>query len=199
MKFFFTSSLMLCLLQALCIAAQARNTAHAQQTAAPSPKAAEQEVLLLYTKALALWDGDICTDPALAVALLNHALREHPGHVPSLLRRGLAYSELAQHDKAFADMSQAIRLEPTALHYAYRALAFMREENFPGARKDLERSIKLDPSQHKAWSFRGALNLLEERLEDACADFSKSCKNGDCAGLNSARNQGLCQQNKPKS
>lgn len=177
------------------MASQATNGTSAQDNAA---SAKGNSVEPFYSKALALWDGDLCTDPALAVALLNYALQADANHVPSLIRRGLAYSELAQHEKAFTDISQAIRLNPTATNYAYRALAFIREDNFIGARKDLEKALLLDPKLAKALNFRGALNLLENRIDAACSDFTKACAQGDCGALESAEKQGLCLSSSPK-
>ncbi len=140
-----------------------------------------------------LWrNSDICSDPRQAIDLLDKAIRLEPGYADAYLRRGLAKSDLRDWDGAFDDLSRAIRLKPTAEAYAYRGLISMRGGNALGARKDYERSLAMNPRQHRAWNFRAALSLLEGNREDACRDFARGCDNGDCVGLESAVSHGEC-------
>lgn len=147
-----------------------------------------------YARARVLWkDGEICTDPKLAVELLDKAITLEPKYAEAYLRRGLAKSDLRDWDGAFDDLSRSIRIKSTAEAYAYRGLISMRGGNSIGARKDLGRSIEMNPGQHRAWNFRGALSLLEGDQVAACKDFDKGCSNGDCIGYESAVKSGACK------
>lgn len=146
-----------------------------------------------FARAHILWDKDnICTDPELAVTLLTKAVTLEPGYAAAYLRLGLAKSDLRDWDGAFDALSRSIRLQPVPEAYAYRGLVSLRGGNYLGARKDLDRSLELRSRQHLAWNFRGALNLLEGRITEACGDFAKGCGYGDCTGLESARARGEC-------
>ncbi|CAK7010408.1 MAG: hypothetical protein DELT_02058 [Desulfovibrio sp.] len=147
-----------------------------------------------FARAHVLWDkNNICTDPDLAVELLTKAVKLEPNYAAAFVRLGLAKSDLRDWDGAFDDLTRAIRLNPTAEIYAYRGLVSMRGGNYLGARKDFDRSLDLRSRQHLAWNFRGALNFLEGRIEEACDDFEEGCDYGDCTGLESARARGECQ------
>lgn len=146
-----------------------------------------------FAKAHVLWNKeDVCTDPVQAVTWLDQAVSLDPGYAEAYLRRGLAKGDLKDWEGGFDDLSKAVRLAPSAEAYAYRGLLSMRGGNFMGARKDLDRSVALSKRQHRAWNFRGALNLLEGNARQACKDFETGCGYGDCTGLESARARGEC-------
>ena len=136
---------------------------------------------------------DKSSNPEKAIELFTQAIKIEPDYTAAYLWRGVAYSELSHWEEAFEDLTKAIRLEPTAVHYAYRGLVSMRGGNAMGARKDLDESIALDSSQYKAYNFRGALEILLENSEAACKDFDQGCSNGDCTGYESAKAQGYCK------
>lgn len=147
-----------------------------------------------FTLAHSTWGKrDESSDPEKAAALLTEAIRLEPKYAEAHLWRGLAYSQLGRWDEAFDDITTSIRLRPLAGSYAYRGLVSMRGGNAIGARKDFDESINLDSSQHRAYNFRAALELLLGDNEAACKDFSRGCSNGDCTGLESARAAGYCQ------
>ena len=146
-----------------------------------------------FGRARVLWDKrDVCSDPALAAELLTKAITLEPQYAEAYVRRGLARSELRDWDGAFDDLSVGIRLNPTAEAYAFRGLVSMKGGNFLGARRDLDRSLDIRKRQHRAWNFRGALNRLEGRQDEACADFAEGCGYGDCSGLDASVDRGEC-------
>ena len=164
-------------------------------TGQAAPSTAVQEAETLYARAHVLWknNGDICSDPAMAVHLLDQAIVVQPDYADAYMRRGLAYSEMGSDDEAFADLTQAIRLDPRPDRYAYRGLGLIRQQNLSGARRDLNESIKMDKSQHRAWNFRAVINVMENKDKEACSDFKTGCANGDCTGYNAARKEGICR------
>lgn len=146
-----------------------------------------------FARAHVLWrDSETCSDPALAVELLDKAIALEPEYAEAYMRRGLAKNDQRDWEGAFDDLTRALRLNPSPENYAYRGLISMRSGNALGARKDFDRSIALDDDQHRAWNFRAALNMLEGKNKAACSDFEEGCDNGDCVGLESARASGVC-------
>lgn len=147
-----------------------------------------------FTMAHSTWGKrDTSSDPEKAITLLSEAIKLEPNYAEAYLWRGMAKSELGKWDDAFDDITKSIRLNPLAGSYAYRGLVSMRGGNAIGARKDFDESIDMDSSQHRAYNFRGALELLLNDNEAACKDFSRGCSNGDCTGLESAKEAGYCK------
>lgn len=159
------------------------------------PSTPTQEAETLYAKAHVLWkqNSDICSDPALAVHLLDQAIAIKPDYADAHMRRGLAYSEMDRAEEAFADLTLAIRLDPRPDRYAYRGLGLIRQQNLSGARRDLDQSVKMDKSQYRAWNFRAVVNMMENRDSEACSDFKTGCANGDCTGYDAAKKEGFCR------
>jgi tetratricopeptide (TPR) repeat protein len=146
-----------------------------------------------YALARALWGNtEVCRDPKQAILYLDKTIELAPDYADAYMRRGLAKSDLRDWDSAFDDITAAIRLEPKPDYYAYRGLVSMRGGNSLGARKDFNRSLEIKSGQHRAWNFRGGLNILLHDYPAACADFKKGCSNGDCTGLESAKQNGYC-------
>ena len=148
----------------------------------------------LFARAHVLWKGgDICSDPAMAVHLLDRTIDLEPDYADAHMYRGLAYSEIGHYEESFSDLTQSILLDPRPHRYAYRALGLIRMGDLEGARKDLDRSIDMDESQHRAWNFRAVVNMMDDKDDDACDDFKQGCKNGDCIGYETAKKEGVCR------
>lgn len=121
------------------------------------------EAQKLYAKARVMWDFDEkCSDPELAMELLEVVIALEPEYADAYMRRALAASELGDWDSAFDDSSRAIRMDAKPDNYALRSLIFMREGNYRGARKDLERAIKLSPKNSRARVYLKNLDALEK-------------------------------------
>lgn len=147
-----------------------------------------------YALARVLWgNSEVCSDPVQAVTYLDRAIAVQPDYTAAYLRRGLAYSEMGRYEEAFEDLTKALRLKPGVEAYTYRGLVSMRMGNLIGARKDLDHAVELDARYHRAWNFRAAVRLQQEDTAGACDDFAKGCSKGDCTGLESARESGICK------
>lgn len=173
------------------------------QPPAPSPSAVNPmglsgkypaEAETNFAMARVMWrNSDRCSAPAKAIEHLDKTIALAPDYAEAYMRRGMAKNDLEDYNGAIDDITQSIRLNATPDMYAYRAVAFMREGNYMGAHKDLEKSIQQDPHQYRAWNYMGALNILEENIPDACASFKKACANGNCDDLESAKQLGYCK------
>lgn len=120
------------------------------------------EAQKLYAKARTMWDAsEKCSDPALATEYLEVAVALEPAYADAYMRLALAASELGEWDEAFKYSSRAVRLDPKADNYALRSLVFLREGNYKGARKDLERALKLNPNNSRAKEYLKNLERLE--------------------------------------
>jgi Flp pilus assembly protein TadD len=70
--------------------------------------------------------------------------------------RGFAHFRKGDYDRAVADNSEAIRLDPKFAHaYNSRGLAHIEKRNYDGAVADLSQAIHLDPKLVTAYSNRG--------------------------------------------
>ena len=148
----------------------------------------------LFAKARILWkEGEICSDPEQAVEYLDEALKLEPGYPQALIRRGLALSQLGYTEVACVILTQAIRVEPSAEAYLSRGLCLFRQGNTAGARADLEEALRRDEGSYRAWTIPGAVALKEGKDAEACESFKNACSAGDCAGLETARREKICQ------
>ncbi|MFV0421096.1 tetratricopeptide repeat protein [Oleidesulfovibrio sp.] len=145
-----------------------------------------------FAMAHVLWKDNTCTDPDKAIEYLDKALKIEPDYTQALLRRGLAYSEQQRWEPAFADMSRAVRLAPSAETYTWRGLVMLRMGNALGAIKDTTRAIQYDSAYNQAWNIRGGAKLVTGDAAGACEDFTNGCSTGDCTGLESAQRENIC-------
>ncbi|MCL1915539.1 MAG: hypothetical protein FWG17_02335 [Desulfovibrionaceae bacterium] len=132
----------------------------------PAPETPEdgyaQEARKFYARARVLWNlEEKCSNPELALEYLDAAIALQPDYAEAYLRRAMAAAEMRDWEEAFTDSSRGIRLKPVAEHYASRALIFMRQGNYLGARKDLERALRLDNGNIRARDFLRRLDKLE--------------------------------------
>jgi tetratricopeptide (TPR) repeat protein len=80
----------------------------------------------------------------------------------TLVNRGIAHDEKGNHDKAIADFTEAIRIQPT-MHKAYddRGIAFIHKKDYARAIADFSDFIRLRPSdphgyENRAQAYRAA-------------------------------------------
>src|SRR5262245_53552970 len=88
--------------------------------------------------------------------------------------RGIAYFAKKDYDRAIADYSEAIRLNPSANAYGNRGNAHYHKEDYYYAIADYGEAIKLDPSDAKAHYNRGLAYMVLARREEAIADFRRA-------------------------
>ena len=140
-----------------------------------------------------LWKpGKACSDPDLALALLDIVISEGTDNAESFRLRGMALSELGYGEEAFDDLTIAIQLKPEAQAYIQRGIALLRQGNDTGARLDLDRALELDPNSAMAWNYSGVARLRGDDEAGACADFARGCELGDCNFLRNAEKEKMC-------
>ena len=153
-----------------------------------------------YSRARVLWGKrpgvpaglESCSDPRKAVALLDAAIALEPQYAAAYMLRGLAKSELGEHDAAFEDATAAIRLNALPEYYAYRGLVLLRAGNDAGARKDVRYALELDDSRYLVWNIAGILEFLTGNEKAACDSYDEACSHGDCAAMENAHKEERC-------
>jgi len=71
-----------------------------------------EEAVVWFNKANALWDGQKYTDPKKAIGYLNNAIKLQPDYAQAYYNRGNAYYGLGLYQRAIKDYNEAIRLKP---------------------------------------------------------------------------------------
>jgi hypothetical protein len=145
-------------------------------------------------KAVALWKDDQYTDAKKAISYLGQAIKSDPKLAEAYNNRGNAYRETKQYANAIRDYNKAIALNANfSLAYTNRGNIYYDQRNYQGAIKDYNKSISLDPNDKLPYLNRGLAYHQLKRDDLACKDFETACKNGDCDGMNWARQSGICK------
>jgi tetratricopeptide (TPR) repeat protein len=94
------------------------------------------------------------------------------------LRRGVVYGSKGDHDRAIADFSEAIRLDPqNAAAYRNRGLGYDNKGDRERAIADFDQAIRIDPKLADAYSGRCWVRAVVGRdLAGALADCNESLR-----------------------
>ena len=141
-----------------------------------SRKLASQEA---YRKGDALWTGTGYSDPQAAIAAFSEAIRLDPGWAAPYARRGRAYTDLRDYDKAFDDINVALHLDPGfAPAYVARAKTYLERGELPRMLEDADKAVQLDPKLPNAYFMRGIAKRRLSRGVDGGDDLRKACELG---------------------
>jgi tetratricopeptide (TPR) repeat protein len=89
--------------------------------------------------------------------------------------RGVAYWLKGDHDRAIADASQAIRLDPRfAYAYNTRGLNYYEKKDYDHAIADYDRAIALDPKNKFTYNNRGNAHDARGDTDRAIADYDQA-------------------------
>ena len=164
-----------------------------QTSVPPSSATVSPEARLLLEEARALWtDSGECIDAEEATRLLDKAAQLDPLDPTPLILRSRSLSDQGYLEEAFADITRAIQLSPTAETYATRGLLCLKMNRPAGARRDFEYAEKLNPNEPLLHIYRASAAFLEKRPKDACAGLEKGCTLGVCGPWEKAKATGLC-------
>jgi len=110
-----------------------------------------------------------------AFADAEKAMELEPGDARVQNDYGVVLSQFGRVPEAIAAMERSIEIDPLAadawVNLGYYLTAV---KNFPAARRALERSLVITPTNGVAHNGLGTLDLLEERLQDALAEFQNN-------------------------
>ncbi|MEN6641955.1 MAG: tetratricopeptide repeat protein [Armatimonadia bacterium] len=84
-------------------------------------------------------------DPQAALADFDGAIRLDSRYQEAYFCRGCVLMQLEQWDKAISDFSMGIQLQPDAMAYAWRCLAYLKTRHYDNALADFDKAEELDP------------------------------------------------------
>lgn len=126
-----------------------------------------EDILNLWQQAQAP-DGSDLSLKAAEQKLGNHK------DASSYIYRGIVYSKRGNADKALADFTEALNLEPKSAAARYNlALLQAQQGKTAEALKSYDRLIKDTPTLPQGWYNRGVLLLKQNKQKDAAKDFEK--------------------------
>ena len=117
------------------------------------------------------------TDPRAAIAAFTEAIQLDPGYAEAYSRRGRAYTDLKEFDRALQDINRAIALDPDIKRaYLARARTYLDMGDNQRAIVDATEGIRRLPELPHGYSIRGrALNLTGE-YQKALVDYEQAIK-----------------------
>ena len=123
--------------------------------------------------------GNYKTDPDLRIGactwLLNSGRLAEKAIPIAFYGRGIAYGRKGQTDRAIADYTQAIKLDPKyAGAYNNRGIAYRRKGQYDRAIADYTQAIKLNPKYAGAYNNRGYAYDDKGQYDRAIADYDKA-------------------------
>jgi len=109
-----------------------------------------------------------------SVTLWSHVIEKGPYEIPlAYNNRGMAFLQQENYERAIADCSRALELQPN-YHLAYynRGKAYLRSGRLSLAMADLNRTVAIAPSYAEAYSLRGEAYRELGDLKAAIRDYS---------------------------
>ena len=127
-----------------------------------------------FHKADALLAGGKFTDPKKVIEYLNNAIKLKPDYAMAYNKRGAAYAELGQHQRAIADYNESIRLNPDlAAVYNNRGSSYGKLGQYQHAMEDCSMAIQLKPDYAVAYYNRGSAYEKLGQYQRAIKDFNE--------------------------
>lgn len=179
-----------------------QRAAHAHmRLSVPTDNAFDMRIAHIGNKLEALWIFDdvltrlhtIWREPDTVARQLRRALEMDPQIALLWCALGEAELQLDQPQAALHSIDKALTLEPdmARAHYV-RGLGHLRLQQTALAEADLDVALSRVPDNTVWLRARGAIHMVRENYGPMCADFTHACTLGDCDGLATARNRGLC-------
>jgi len=100
--------------------------------------------------------------------------REFTNDAASYYNRGFEYYKKQEYDKAIADYSQAIQLDPNATRYANRGAAYNNKGDYDKAIADFNQAISFDSRNETAYSNRAFAYNGKGDYDKAIADANQA-------------------------
>jgi tetratricopeptide (TPR) repeat protein len=110
-----------------------------------------------------------------AIGLLDRHLVEFPKHSYAWCNRGVAYQNLTDHDRAFADLSRCIELAPRlAIAYVNRGISSKALGEYERAIVDFEAALVRDRKCASAHGELGVVRAIQHDFDRAILDLTKA-------------------------
>jgi tetratricopeptide (TPR) repeat protein len=111
-----------------------------------------------------------------AIDFYSQEIRANPGRSAAWWGRGIIWREKNEIDLAIADLSEAIRLKPSASAYNLRSSLRKAKREFDKAIADANEAIRIDPGFALAYNYRGIAWRERKEYDKAIADYSEAIR-----------------------
>jgi protein O-mannosyl-transferase len=109
------------------------------------------------------------------VTLWNDVIQKYPGDPISYHNRGLAYKDAGDYERAVADFTTALSINPQFIDaYNNRGLAYKNNREYKKALSDFDIAISLRPRYVKAWCNRGLTHTITGQYQKAIEDLTRA-------------------------
>jgi tetratricopeptide (TPR) repeat protein len=102
------------------------------------------------------------------------AVLADPSNAEAYYGRAIVHGLKGGHDQAIADMTQVIKLEPSARAYGARGSIYLYKEQYPLAIADFNEALKRDPTNAAMFSERGEALRSSGEPARALEDFNQA-------------------------
>lgn len=128
-----------------------------------------------YLKGWALWNGRGFDLPQRAVEYFSNSIRFDPSFARAYGSRGIAYSDLKQHQRAIQDFDRATDLNPRYdAAYNNRGLTYSDLKQYQRAIQNYDQAINLNPRYDGAYNNRGATYSDLKQYQRAIQDYNRA-------------------------
>ena len=131
----------------------------------------------LLTELKLVWAAERKNDLLKRIVSLNDAVARQPADAELYVRRGEAYAELGEFDKALADFEKVVLLMPVADAFLGHGSMHMRRGDITAALDDFNRAIEMEPTNAMAYSNRAAAYSKLQDMEKALANYDLAIQN----------------------
>jgi len=132
-------------------------------------------------------------NPQKTIEYLSNAIKLTPDYAAAFNERGIAYSQLGQHQSAIEDFNEAIRLKPDNFNaFNNRGIAYSLLGQYPRAIENFNEAIRLKPDNVNSYNDRGVTYFNQKNKILGCRDALKACSLGKCQLLETAKGKGYC-------
>jgi tetratricopeptide (TPR) repeat protein len=122
-----------------------------------------------------------------ALECYNRMIELEPEYFLGYAGRGEIYSEFARYDEAIADFDTAIRLNPEDDEaYFEKGQVLEKLGDYTSAVEYYSKAIERKPDNGYYYLCRGSIYRRTDRMEEAMADYRKSCGLGETTGCEAA-------------
>ena len=113
-----------------------------------------------------------------AIDKYTKEIQQNPKDVEAYFSRGLMYSG-KENDKAIADFSMVIKLEPNKTRgYLHRGIAYRNAKQYDKAVQDFDKAVSMEPQNGLNYINRGVTYYLSKNYDKARADYNSAIQKG---------------------